>query len=373
MNFSIKQDILIEQLNYVIKGVSTKNLIPILSCIKFVLLNEGLYLLSTDNEMAIKSFIPKDKIETIECLGEIVISGKYIYDIIKKLPGEIIHIEEVANSKIFINTNNSEFNLNCNNANEFPNLEIETIDNPIKISKQVFKNMINQTYFATSSQESRPTLTGINFFITPDKIECTATDSYRLSKKVLLLDSNYDNINITIPIRNLLELVKIINEENNFLEIHIFTNKVIFKFDNIEFLTRVINGTFPDTRKLIPETFEIEIILDYKDFFSAIDRASLLSSLDEKNTILFELINNNIKISSNIPEIGMVEEKLIAKSKNGTTNLKISFSSKFMCDAIKAINSNEIILKFNGDIKPIIIRNPNSELLTELIVPIRTY
>ena len=111
MKLKIKQNILMEHLNYVIICISSKNLIPILNCIKFELNNDGLYLMSTDNEVAIKTFIPKDKIENIDVCGEIVVSGKYIYEIIKKLPNEIINIEEVMESKLYINTSNSSFNL----------------------------------------------------------------------------------------------------------------------------------------------------------------------------------------------------------------------------------------------------------------------
>lgn len=371
MNFSIKQNVLMEHLNYVIKGVSTKNLIPILNCIKFELTKEGLYLLSTDNEMAIKTFIPKDKIDSTISLGEVVISGKYIYDIVRKLPNEVINIEEVANSKLFITTTNTEFNLNCNNVNDFPDLELEIKENPIILNQKEFRDMISATSFAASMQESRPTLTGINFEIKNDSIECTATDSYRLSKKKLMIEGSEES-NIIIPNRTLSELIKLLTEDNKEIEIHIFTNKVIFKFENIEFLTRLISGNFPDTNKLIPETFELELTVSYKDIYSAIDRASLLSSGDDKNTLLFELIDDTIKISSNIPEIGMVEEKIKVKNKNGE-NLTISFSSRFMTDALKAINSEEVTFKFNGDVKPIIIVNPKEKLLTELIVPIRTY
>ena len=163
MNFEIKQNILLNNLNYVIKGISNKNIIPILNCIKFELTNAGLYMTSTDNEGAIKTFISSDDIENINNLGEMVISGKYIYEIIKKLPNEIIKIEELIDNKVNISTSNSSFNLNCNNVNEFPELNLDDSKTPINITRQEFKNMIKQTSFAVSTQENRPEFTGINF------------------------------------------------------------------------------------------------------------------------------------------------------------------------------------------------------------------
>lgn len=372
MNFLIKQNILMEYLNYVIKGVSNKNLIPILNCIKFELSNDGLYLYSTDSEISIKTFISNNLIKEIDTIGEFVVSGKYIYDIIKKLPNEEIRIEEVNNNKIIITTPTTEFNLNCNDIEDFPNLELSTVDNPILLDKKIFKEIVNQISFATSNQESRPNLTGINFIISNNMLECTGTDSYRLSKKIINAQTNDIESNIIIPTKSLLELIKIINDTDGKIELHIFNNKVLFKFDNIIFMTRLISGNFPDTSKLIANDFINKITVNYKDLYNAIDRASLFSINDEKNTILCELKGDIIKISSNIPEIGKVEENINCYETEGE-DFKISFSSVFMVDALKALNCEKIILKFNGELKPFIIKNPDDSTITELIVPIRTY
>ena len=373
MKFEIKQNILMEHLNYAIKGISNKNLIPILNCIKFELNDDGLYLMSTDNEIAIKTFIDKSEIKNIEKCGSIVISGKYIYDIIRKLPNEIITIEELVDSKISIFTKNSSFNLNCNIVSDFPDLKLEEGNNPINLKKTILKNIINQTSFATSTQESRPVLTGINFKITDDLLECTATDSYRLAKKTIKLNKKIkDDINIIIPTKNLLELLKIIKEDEEDIEIHIFSNKVIFKFDTIVMMSKLINGSYPDTSKLIPNDFSLKMKVSLNSFFNSIDRASLLTNESDKNTIKLENHGNEIIISSNIPEIGNVEEKLNVE-KNNEEEIKIAFSSKYMIDALKSFNCDEVELSFNGEIKPIILTNPESDDLIQLILPIRTY
>ena len=373
MKLEIKQNILLEHLNYVIRGISTKNLRPILNCIKFELTDEGLYLMSTDGDISIKTFIDKKEIKKIDSKGEIVVSGRYIYEIIRKLPNEIINLEEVIDSKLYINTTNSSFTLNCSNVNEFPDLELEFNQNPIILNQKLFKTIINQTSFATSVSETRPVLTGINFKIEENNLECTATDSYRLAvKKIKLENQAKENSNIIIPTKNLNELIKLMNSDEENIEMHIFANKVVFKFEQITMMTRLISGTYPDTSKLIPETYELTLKVKYNDLYDAIDRASLLTNESDKNTIKFETNKEIAIISSNIPEIGNVEEKITVE-KDNESEIKIAFNSKFMMEAIKALESSDIKLMFNGEIKPIILKNTESDDLIQLILPIRTY
>lgn len=373
MKFEIKQNILMENLNYVIKGISSKNIIPVLNCIKFELDNTGLYLMSTDNDIAIKTFIPTSMIENIDTTGTVLVSGRYIYEIIKKLPGEIIKIEEVIDNKLDIKTSTSSFSLNCNDASEFPTLDLQDSQNPLIIEKSIFKNIIRQTTFASSTQESRPALTGINFIIENNKLEASATDSYRVSKKTIELNNSFnETVNIIIPTRNLNELTKLLEDDEEEIEIHFFSNKVIFKFNNIVMMSRLINGEFPDLSKLIPSDYYLEVTANLNQFYRSLDRASLFTNESDKNIVTFITKNNIVEISSNIPEIGHVEEQ-IEVEKSNQNEIEISFSSKYMMDAIKALECENIKISFSGDLKPIIIRDLDSDNLIELIVPIRTF
>ena len=373
MKLRIKRDILLESLNNVSKALSNKNIIPVLNGIKFDLTNKGLTLTATDTDLSIQTFIDKKNIQEISEEGTLVIIGRYIIDIIRKLPDEIIRIEDLDGSKAIIQTNNSKYNLNCYDVDDFPNIVFEEKNDAIKFDAEKFKEIINQTSFAASTQESRPLLTGINLKIVNNLFICTATDSYRLAKKELILPESVENeMNIVIPSKNVNDLIKLIEDDNETLEIHIFSNKVLFKYKDILFQSSLLNGSYPNTENLIPKEFEIILEADATEFYNVIDRASLLTQVKEKNIIQLEINNDILTITSNSPEIGKVEEKMECKNINNK-NLKISFSAKYMLEALKTITDQNLSILLNGEIKPIIIKNLNNKDLTQLILPIKTY
>ena len=370
MKFIVKKEILLESLNNTARAISTKNLIPILTGIKFDLKEDGLYLYASDTDVSIRTFISRDKLTSLDEVGSIVIGGKYIVEIIRKLPNTDISIEVIDGYKLIISTDNTEFNLNGVNPNEFPNLDLDETKEPIVINTDVFKEIINQTVFATSPSETRPLLTGINFRISGNELEVLATDSYRLARKLVVIDETQENdVNIVIPGKNLVELTKMLDDEDASLELHLFSNKVLFKYKNIVFLSRLLSGTYPTTSNIIPNDFNIELECSFDDLFNMIDRASLLTSDREKNTIKLSLNRNELMISSNSPEIGKVEEKITVESDK---EINISFSSKFMLDAIKSFNKEKIIICMNNDSSPIVIKNSEDNSLIQLVLPIKT-
>ncbi len=371
MKFSIKQNVLMEHLNYVIRGISNKNLVPILNCIKFELNDDGLDMISTDNNIAIKTHIDRSLILSIDSTGETVVAGRFIYDIINKLPNTILDIEADEDGKFYIFTKNSKFYLNCNDVNEFPEIDLKENDACININSNIFKSIINQVSFASSTQESKSALTGIDFKFEGNKLICTASDRVRLACKEIILDQTLDkNFNLIIPTRNLREMVHLLPDSDKIVKMFVFENKIIFKINDIIFLTSVINDIYPDTSRLIPDNFLISLLINLNEFYGAIDRAALLSNNDEKNVILLEASGDVMKITSNVPEIGRVDESIIIKNVNNT-NIDILLSARYMMDALKTFNGDEINLLLNGEKKPVIIKCPNQNDLTQVVMPFR--
>jgi len=372
MKFTIEKSIILESLNNVIKGVSTKNVIPILNGIKFDLTNEGLYLTATDSELAIQSFIEKNEIKNIETTGSIIIGSKYILDIIRKMPSTVINFEVIDSLKIKIYSEFNQYNLNCLDPSDYPQIKLEESKDPVVINGDLFKSIINQTSFAISTQELRPLLTGINIKIQDDNLECIATDSYRLAKKNVKISTSVKNeINIVIPGKNIIELEKIITDDED-IELHIFSNKVLFKYKNIKFQTNLLSGTYPNTSNLIPTEFEIIVQTTRADFSAGVDRAALLTQGKDKNIIKMKIENKEMIINSYASEIGKTEE-IIAIDTSEKSNIDISFSAKYMLDALKTIKDDDIVILLNNDVKPIVIKSLKDESLIQLVLPIKTY
>ena len=375
MKFTIKKEILMEALNKVSKAISSKNVIPVLAGIKFNLTKKRLTLTASDNDITIQTFIEcgDEDIIVVKEEGSIIIQGKYILDIVRKLPDKYINIEVVDELKILVYTSKSEFNLNGISESEYPNIDLGESKNHIELPANTLKEIVNQTAFATSIDENKAILNGINFNLTGDILECNATDSYRLSRKVIKLDKmSKENQNIVIPSRNLVEFTRIIDDSMDNVEIHIFNNKILFKYQNILFQSRLINGTYPNTSNLLPKEHLVKIHFDINEFYDVVDRVSILTSDKDKNIVTLETDGNNLIMKSSSAEIGRVEEKMVV-SKDQDIDVKVSFSAKYMMDALKSFNKDTVELYFVGEIKPILLKSDEDESLTQLVLPIRTY
>ena len=375
MKFTIKKDLLLEALNKVSRAISTKNLIPVLAGIKFELKKKKLTLTASDNDITIQTSIESTSDEDfkIENEGSIIIQGKYILDIVRKLPDKYINIEVVDELKIVIYTENSEFNLNGISESEYPNIGLEESKKKVNVNASVFKTIVNQTAFASSNEESKLVLTGINFNIVGDILECNSTDSYRLARKVVKLDKeSEENYNIVIPSHNIVEFCKILSEDDEIVELYIFYNKILFKTGNLKFESRLINGTYPNTSNLLPDDSLLVVSTKLADFYDVIDRVSILTSDKEKNIVTLETTDEWLILRSSSAEIGRVEEKMPI-TKNNSENIKISFSAKYMMEALKSFSTETVDIHFVGEIKPILIKSSEDTSLTQLVLPIRTY
>jgi len=377
MKFIIQKDYLVQSVQDVMKAITSRTTIPILTGIKIVANEEGVTLTGSDSDISIESFIPKEENETeivdVKQSGSIVLQAKFFSEIVKKLPTSQVEIE-VENLQTVIRSGKSEFNLNGLDSEEYPHLPELSEQNMFKIPADLLKNLIKQTVFAVSTSETRPVLTGVNWKVESNELICIATDSHRLALRKAKIEAGLEqSFNIVIPGKSLNELNRILDDHDEAVEIVVTENQILFKTKHILFFSRLLEGNYPDTNRLIPNESKTDIVVNSKEFLQSIDRASLLAREGRNNVVKFSTISENVvEISSFTPEIGKVVEELVSESITGE-DLKISFSAKYMMDALKVLEGTEVRISFTGAMRPFVIHPMNDNSTLQLILPVRTY
>jgi len=378
MKFIINRQKLISALQDVTKAISSRTVVPILTGVKLQAEERGLTLTGSDSDITIKSFIPTEEndkiiVDQIE-EGSIVLDAKYFPDIIRKLPEETVEIDMDEQLKVTITSGKAKFNLNGQDPDEYPLIpELQTEDG-FEVSTNTLKALIKQTVFAVATMESRPILTGVQIKLLDKELTFSATDSHRLAmQEIQIPESQTEITSIVIPGKSLNELNKILTDNDEQVEVSVTNNQILFRTKNIYFLSRLLDGKYPETSRLIPEERKTVLRVKTKELLHTIDRASLLSKDDHNNVVrLTTNDNKNAEITSNSPEVGTVSEDIAIQTMEGE-DLKISFSSKYMMDALKAIDFEEVLIEFTGAMRPFIIHPVDGENILQLILPIRTY
>ncbi len=373
MNFSILTEVLLNNLIIAQKALSTRTPAPYLQGIKLEVFPKEIVMITSNADISIKLSIKDESLE-VHTTGEVLIPGKFFVDIIRKLSGDTLKLSTIENNILRIEAGNSDVTLNLLNVEDYPDLEFVLNDTPIRLDSKVMKSIIRQTTFATSAIENRPILTGVNIRVEGEKLVAIATDSFRLSQKMIDIPANFENMNVVIPGKSLDELAKVLELNLDEILIHLDHKSILFEYGNVLFQSRLLDGNFPETSRLIPVEFPIIIKFKKDDLFVAIDRASLLSQKDGSTSIVkLHLRNDNqVEITSNSPEIGKVTEEVYPLEKAVGVPIKIAFSSKYFLDALKTFNSNEVYVKFTGEIRPFVIEADEDPGLIQLILPVRT-
>ncbi|CAI2601024.1 Beta sliding clamp [Apilactobacillus kunkeei] len=378
MKFSIKRSAFIQGINMVSRAISSKTTIPILTGLKLSASNEGLVLTGSNADISIETVIDRNDADNeliIEEEGSIVLPARFFSGIVKKLPSDKMTLSVANGFQTEITSGTSSFTINGLDAADYPHLpEIEN-DNEISLSGDVFKEIINQTVIAVSNQESRPILTGVHFVLKDGTLFAVATDSHRLSQRKVALPDNQGEYDVIIPGSSLSELSKMISDDTENVKMKITENQVLFTIGNTYFYSRLLEGTYPDTSRLIPKDSETNVQFDAYELLGAIERASLLSH-ESRNNVVKLTIKANVKqvtISGNSPDVGNVEEEVESKEVVGN-DLEISFNPDYMKDALRAFGHSMINVAFTSSLRPFtLVPSEDAENFIELITPVRTF
>lgn len=383
MKFTINRPAFIKYLTDVQRAISSRTTIPILTGVKITADHTGLMLSGSDSDISIEIFVPiTDDANQLEVQeeGGIVLPARIFSDIVKKMPDEKLTIEVGENFQTKITSANSFFTINSINIENYPHFPVIDSNEVLTLPTNLFKQVIQHTVIATSTQESRPILTGVNITIENGTLKAVATDSHRLSQRIIPIkvpDNLKENsYKVIIPGKSLIELSRIVENQDT-MEMMVTENQVLFKAENLYFYSRLLEGYYPDTNRLIPSASSTQLVMNAADLLQATDRASLLSHEGKNNVVKLTISAEKVELSGNSPEIGTVEEELKHEEATGDP-LVISFNPDYLKDALRTFGQQSVTVGFTSPIRPFTVvpteDNPHIEQsFIQLITPVRTY
>ena len=369
MKFQINRDKFLKSLNYCQGVIEKRNTLPILSNILIEAKNSSLKITATDLDLIFINIIEDVK---IELSGSTTTSSSVIYDIIRKLPSESkINFNLLNENKLQIESDNSEFHLNCLNPNDFPLIDENFSENEFLIDSNSLLKLINKCKFSISNDETRHYLNGIFFHVTEKDANsyftAAATDSHRMSISKVKIDLKKKFEPIILPKKTVYQLSSLLEDYQGDVKICNIKSKIKFEFNNSILVSKLIDGKFPNYLQVIPKSNDKKLDINLKKFINSVDRVASVST-DRKDGVKFELSKNSLNLSVNNLNSGDGKEFLDVSFGH---DLSISFNSRYLIDVASQIDGEKIIFYLNETGSPALIRDPSDVNSLYIIMPMK--
>ena len=376
IQFSINKSFFLQALNATKRAISSKNAIPILSTIKIEVHAQRIVLTGSNGQLSIENTIPVSNENAgllITSPGAVLLEANFFINIISSLPDVSLDFTEIDHHQIVLTSGKSEITLKGKDVDLYPRLQEMTTENPLVLKTKLLKSIISETAFAASLQESRPILTGVHMVLSEQKeFKAVATDSHRMSQRKLTLENTSANFNMVIPSKSLREFSAVFTDDIETVEVFFSDSQVLFRSDYISFYTRLLEGNYPDTDRLLTNSFETEVTFNTAALRSAMERAYLISNATQNGTVKLEITSDSISSHVNSPEVGKVNEELDSISQSGS-DLTISFNPTYLIEALKALKSETVMIRFISPVRPFtLMPGDDTENFVQLITPVRT-
>ena len=330
--------------------------------------NGQVELQGNDFELGIRLTIDGD----IKEPGTLVVGSRYFQELIRKLPGDTIELykPEDGNS-LTITSGSSEFNLVTLHPDDFSLVEQIHDQDHVNIDSFAMKELIDLTNYAAATDEDRPVFTGALLEIKENEVTMVATDTHRMAVKKITIDEPATTpMRAIIPTKTLAEVSRLLPTDNPaMINIIWHRTQIVFNFESIYIISRLIEGTYPEYEKVIPSQFDSSAVIDRREFAGAVDRVSLLAKDISYNVIRYDWAESNVTLSTQNTEIGMAKEDIAVEFKG--TPFTISFNGRYISDILRHSTGDNIhlFLKQNG---PVVIRQDNNPNYTYVVTPVRT-
>lgn len=363
MNILCDKQLLTEAVSNVSRAVSSKNTMAALEGVLLKAHGNQLELTGYDLELAISTSIEAKIIEE----GEIVLTARIFLDMIRRMPSDTVTI--ISDEKMLTQVKGSltEYTILGIPASEFPELPAVSQAIPLSIEKSLLKNMIDQTLFAVATNDAKPAHMGALFDMKDKVLNVVAVDGYRLALRREQTVSE-EELYFIVPGKSLQEVSKLIRDDEGEVALSVSKRHIIFEIGGYRIISRLLEGDFLDYRAAIPDGGQTDIRIPTKELISAIDRTSLLISDNIKSPLRMNFSDGVIQISCSTA-LGKAYDEISCKQEG--TDVEIGFNSRYMLDALKASEGDELRLILNGPLSPIKLMPLEGEAFVFLVLPVR--
>jgi len=362
MKIICKKIDLSESINIVLKAVSSKSTMSILECI-VINATDSITMTTNNMELGIQTKVVGNIVDQ----GAIALNAKIFSEIIRKLPDDIVTIETNESYATTITSGKAKFNISGQNIAEFPELPQVAKTKCVSISQHTLKEIIQQTVFSISQDENNKMMTGELFEIEKNILKVCTLDGHRISIRKVELSKEYDPVKVIVPGKTLNEFGRILSGDAEKMVSIYFTDKhILFEFDETMVVSRLIEGQYYKIDKMLSNDFETKLTVNKSELLECIERSTLIINENDKRPLILKITDNNMELNI-VSSIGQMHEDILV-NKDGA-DLTIGFNPKFLIDALKVIDDEQIVIYLFNSKGPCSIKDKDESYIY-LILPV---
>lgn len=363
MKLQVTQENLAKALNTVARVANTRGTLPVLANVLLKTVGNRLSIAGTNLDIAITHYIGSKVAEE----GAITVPARLMQDFVSSLPSGVIDIE-LSENRLHISTEKYESTINGISAEDFPVMPDISKGTSWSLPGKILKSGLQQIIIAASNDEARPVLTGVYLHSHDGKLYGVATDSYRLAEKALMPIKK--EVDLLVPATAMQDLLRILTDNEEEVQVVHDEQQMVFKVGDVELVTRLIEGNYPDYRKLIPKDFAVTANLKRNELASVTKVSSLFARESAGSiTINVDEKDQQLSIRSVASQLG---ENTASANAKITGSGVITLNSRYLLDALNVINGETINLSFNGKLEPAILRTPEDDDYLHVIMPLKS-
>lgn len=363
MKFNCVREELVSCVSIAQKAIGIRNVDAILEGVHIESVGQGLKVKCTNLDLQIETMISA----TIAQEGACLIPGRLFYEVLKRLPGEEITVT-LNEKNATLESGDAKTSIQIMDEEAFPNLP-QIADGPsISIAQNAFKDLVRKTSYAAATDETKPILTGVLIELKNEYLNMVGLDGYRLAMNKVNIDFNKNDYNVVVPAKTIVDIAKILDDEDEPVEIIMSKNQIFLQNSKTRIIARLLEGEYLKYEQILPKEYKTRVKINANRLKQAIELASLMAREGGSNLVKLSIADNKIEITSNA-ETGNVYEKVQCYIEGSA--LDIAFNARYILDAIKNIDEEEIYMDFNTNVSPCLIRPVNGNAFLSLILPVR--